>query len=364
MTAPIIDMKSLNKFYQTYQALYDITLSVEVGEFVALVGPSGCGKTSLLKILAGFEELTSGTLEIEGKDMRDVPPSERPTRMVFQKLALFPHKTIFDNIAFPLKMAKMNQAEIDKRVDAAAQVLNLTDYIDRRPGQLSGGQRQRVAIGRAIVREPAAFLMDEPLSNLDAKLRVQTRSEIVKLQRRLGVTTIYVTHDQTEALTMADKIVVMKGGEIQQVGSAEQLFHAPVNVFVAGFIGSPAMNFIEGTLTPGKKPVFTSGDLSIPMDGYNLTQTLGKAPMQGVTLGIRPEHVLFGDASSSAPFSREVVVEVVEPMGADTLVWAMIGDLSFRFRVEGQLQLRSGDKVTIGFDPARGSMFDAEENRI
>jgi multiple sugar transport system ATP-binding protein len=246
-----IQLKDVTKSFGTTQVIPPLNLTIEEGEFTVFVGPSGCGKSTLLRLIAGLEDMTSGHMEIDGRDVTAVPPARRGLAMVFQSYALYPHMSVRKNIAFPLRMAKMDQAEIDRRVNAAAKVLNLADYIDRRPGQLSGGQRQRVAIGRAIVREPAAFLFDEPLSNLDAALRVGMRMEISELHNKLETTMIYVTHDQVEAMTMADKIVVLQAGVIEQVGSPLELYRAPRNTFVAGFIGSPKMNLIDGAEASG-----------------------------------------------------------------------------------------------------------------
>ena len=359
-----IEIKDLKVAYGEFVVLENMNLEIGEGEFLVLLGASGCGKSTLLNCIAGLLDVKDGEIHIKGKNVTWEEPKDRGIGMVFQSYALYPQMSVKGNLSFGLRNAGVKKDEVERRVAQASEILQIEPLLNRRPAELSGGQRQRVAIGRALVRDVDVFLFDEPLSNLDAKLRADLRVEIKRLHQRLENTTIYVTHDQIEAMTLADRIAIMRGGLIQQLDTPYNIYNNPVNKYVAGFIGSPAMNFLEGTLTPGEALVFTSGDLSIPMAGYSLTQTLGTAPMQGVTLGIRPEHVLFGDSASSAPFSREVVVEVVEPMGADTLVWAMIGDLSFRFRVEGQLQLRSGDKVTIGFDPARGSMFDAEENRI
>ena len=263
-----IQLRSVRKSFGDVHVIPGIDLDIEDGEFVVFVGPSGCGKSTLLRLIAGLEDTTSGTIDIDGKDATNLPPAKRGLAMVFQSYALYPHMSVRKNIAFPLKMAGMDQAEQDRRVQRAAKVLNLDSYLDRRPGQLSGGQRQRVAIGRAIVREPAAFLFDEPLSNLDAALRVGMRQEISELHQSLKTTMIYVTHDQVEAMTMADKIVVLHAGRIEQVGSPLELYRNPANKFVAGFIGSPKMNFIEGPEA---------------------------AKHNAHTIGIRPEHIAVGE---------------------------------------------------------------------
>src|SRR6056297_4119966 len=266
-----IQLKDVTKSFGEAQVIPPLNLTIEDGEFTVFVGPSGCGKSTLLRLIAGLEDITSGVIEINGEDATDVVPARRGLAMVFQSYALYPHMSVRKNIAFPLRMAKMSPDEIDRRVKSAADVLNLTDYLERRPGQLSGGQRQRVAIGRAIVREPAAFLFDEPLSNLDAALRVGMRLEISELHKRLETTIIYVTHDQVEAMTMADKIVVLRAGNIEQVGSPLDLYHSPRNTFVAGFIGSPKMNLFEGPEAQKR-------------DAH--------------TMGVRPEHITVSDSDA------------------------------------------------------------------
>ncbi|MEQ9386615.1 ABC transporter ATP-binding protein [Marinovum algicola] len=328
-----VQFDQITKSYGAVEAIRDFNLDIEDGEFCVFVGPSGCGKSTALKMLAGLEATSGGTISIGGRDVTELGPGKRDIAMVFQNYALYPHMSVRKNIGFGLKMQGLPANDINAKVEEAARVLELTPYLDRKPRALSGGQRQRVALGRAIVREPAAFLMDEPLSNLDAKLRVQTRSEIVKLQRRLGVTTIYVTHDQTEALTMADKIVVMKGGEIQQVGSAEQLFHAPVNVFVAGFIGSPGMNFFHGKVESGAQgPVTRFGGHDIPLPAKC-------AGMSGrdMIFGIRPEHIRVGEDGPG------VALSLVENLGTEKI-------LHFHTPGENVLEL---DRAQVGADEER-----------
>ena len=328
-----VQFDQITKSYGAVEAIRDFNLDIEDGEFCVFVGPSGCGKSTALKMLAGLEATSGGTISIGGRDVTELGPGKRDIAMVFQNYALYPHMSVRKNIGFGLKMHGLPANDINAKVEEAARVLELTPYLDRKPRALSGGQRQRVALGRAIVREPAAFLMDEPLSNLDAKLRVQTRSEIVKLQRRLGVTTIYVTHDQTEALTMADKIVVMKGGEIQQVGSAEQLFHAPVNVSVAGFIGSPGMNFFHGKVESGAQgPVTRFGGHDIPLPAKC-------AGMSGrdMIFGIRPEHIRVGEDGPG------VALSLVENLGTEKI-------LHFHTPGENVLEL---DRAQVGADEER-----------
>ncbi|NOD35670.1 MULTISPECIES: ABC transporter ATP-binding protein [unclassified Ruegeria] len=330
-----IQLKSVTKSFGDVQVIPPLDLTIEDGEFTVFVGPSGCGKSTLLRLIAGLEDITSGSIDIDGADATDVPPAKRGLAMVFQSYALYPHMTVRKNIAFPLRMAKLDQAEIDKRVEGAASVLNLTDYLDRRPGQLSGGQRQRVAIGRAIVREPAAFLFDEPLSNLDAALRVGMRLEISELHERLATTMIYVTHDQVEAMTMADKIVVLQAGVIEQVGSPLELYRSPRNLFVAGFIGSPKMNFIEGP----------------------------EAAKHGAqTIGIRPEHI--GVSETEGDWSG--VVSVSEHLGSDTFFHVHETGLAetITVRAGGEVGFRHGDRIHLTPRTDVIHRFDAQGLRI
>ncbi|MCT7351510.1 sn-glycerol-3-phosphate ABC transporter ATP-binding protein UgpC [Streptomyces sp. 15-116A] len=300
-------------------AVRDVDLEIADGEFVILVGPSGCGKSTTLNMIAGLEDITEGTLRIGGRVVNDLAPKERDVAMVFQSYALYPHMTVRENMGFPLRLAKVDKATIDAKVEEAARVLDLGDFLDRKPAHLSGGQRQRVAMGRAIVRDPKAFLMDEPLSNLDAKLRVQMRTQISRLQRRLGTTTVYVTHDQTEAMTLGDRIVVMRQGVVQQVGTSAELYDTPRNLFVAGFIGSPAMNFLHATLEEGalRSPL---GDLPLP-DAARQALQRQNAPRE-VILGLRPE--AFEDAAlAREPGAATVTatVEVLESLGSDAYVY-------------------------------------------
>jgi len=311
-----IVLNNVQKKFGEVEVIPPLDLTIEDGEFTVFVGPSGCGKSTLLRLIAGLEDLTAGSIQIDGVEAADATPAMRRLAMVFQSYALYPHMTVGKNIAFPLRMAKMDQAEIDKRVANAASVLNLTDYLDRRPGQLSGGQRQRVAIGRAIVREPAAFLFDEPLSNLDAALRVGMRLEISELHKRLATTMIYVTHDQVEAMTMADKIVVLQAGVIEQVGSPLELYESPRNKFVAGFIGSPKMNLIEGE----------------------------EAAKHGVeTIGVRPEHIEV--SATEGPWKG--VIKVAEHLGSDTFFHVADSGLAeaITVRASGEVSLKHGDTI-------------------
>ncbi len=319
-----ISLRGVAKAFGDTKVIHDLDLDIEEGEFVVFVGPSGCGKSTLLRLIAGLEDVTGGTIEIDGRDVSRAPPAKRGLAMVFQSYALYPHMSVASNIAFPLKMAKMDKAEAERRVAHAADILNLTPYLDRRPGQLSGGQRQRVAIGRAIVREPAAFLFDEPLSNLDAALRVGMRLEIAELHNALKTTMIYVTHDQIEAMTMADKIVVLNAGRIEQVGSPLELYRSPANAFVAGFIGSPRMNILDGGL---------------------LAQSSAQA-------GIRPEHLAISTAPVEAPGTLQAVAGVTEHLGSDTFVRANLSTgEAVMARASGEFPVRAGDAVWLTPNP-------------
>ncbi len=325
-----IVLENVTKSFGSIEVVPPLDLTIEDGEFAVFVGPSGCGKSTLLRLIAGLEDTTSGRIVIDGEDVTQVPPSRRGLAMVFQSYALYPHMTVRKNIGFPLRMEKMAQSEIDERVDQAARSLNLGDYLDRKPGQLSGGQRQRVAIGRAIVREPSAFLFDEPLSNLDAALRVGMRLEISEMHERMKTTMIYVTHDQVEAMTMADKIVVLQAGVIEQVGSPLDLYHNPQNEFVAGFIGSPKMNLLKGA----------------------------EAERHGaVTVGIRPEHM---DVSTTEGMWKGVV-GVAEHLGSDTFIHVHdtgLADL-VTVRISGDIAVRHGDTIYLTPQMDRLHKFDA-----
>ena len=330
-----IVLDQVTKKFEHVEVIPPLDLTIEEGEFTVFVGPSGCGKSTLLRLIAGLEDVTSGSIGIDGRETTSLPPAQRGLAMVFQSYALYPHMSVRKNIAFPLKMAKMDQAEIDRRVTTAADVLNLIDYLDRRPGQLSGGQRQRVAIGRAIVREPSAFLFDEPLSNLDAALRVGMRLEISELHKRLKTTMIYVTHDQVEAMTMADKIVVLQAGVIEQVGSPLELYRTPCNRFVAGFIGSPKMNFIEGD----------------------------EAAKQGAhAIGVRPEHIQV----SATEGAWKGVISVSEHLGSDTFFHVHDTGLAetITVRVDGEVSFDHGDTVYLTPRDDMIHRFDAKGLRI
>lgn len=327
-----IKLKQVTKSFGNLEVIHTLDLTVKDGEFVVFVGPSGCGKSTLLRMIAGLEEVTSGSIEIDGLDATEVPPAKRELAMVFQSYALYPHMTVRKNIAFPLKMAGLDRAEIAKKVADAANILNLTDYLDRKPGQLSGGQRQRVAIGRSIVRNPKAFLFDEPLSNLDAALRVNMRLEITALHQDLKTTMVYVTHDQVEAMTMASKIVVLHDGRVEQVGTPLTIYQKPENLFVAGFIGSPKMNFITG-------------------------DEAGK--FSATTIGIRPEHCKTSQESGTWPGT----VDVSEHLGSDTFLHISLDGISkVNVRMSGEVGLQQGDRVFVS--PDQGKMHRFDENGL
>lgn len=327
-----IVLNQVTKSFGSVEVIPPLDLEIGDGEFVVFVGPSGCGKSTLLRLIAGLEDVSSGSIEIDGQAATQLPPAQRGLAMVFQSYALYPHMSVRKNISFPLKMAGLSQAEIKRKVDAAADVLNLTDYLDRRPGQLSGGQRQRVAIGRAIVREPSAFLFDEPLSNLDAALRVNMRLEISELHNTLATTMIYVTHDQIEAMTMADKIVVLNAGRIEQVGTPLELYTQPRNAFVAGFIGSPKMNFINGETARG--------------EGAD-------------SIGIRPEHMSLSTTSGQWPGK----VSIAEHLGSDTFLHVQTDDVgSITARADGEFPVRHGDRVWL--TPQEGKLHRFDENGL
>ena len=359
MSNPSVEIKSLDLSFGSVRVLENLNLSIDEGEFLVLLGSSGCGKSTLLNCIAGLLEITDGQIWIKGKNVTWAEPSERGIGMVFQSYALYPQMTVEGNLSFGLKNAKMPKAEIEKRVARAAEILQIGPLLKRKPAALSGGQRQRVAIGRALVRDVDVFLFDEPLSNLDAKLRADLRVELKQLHARLGNTMIYVTHDQVEAMTLADRIAIMKGGRIQQLASPADIYSRPVNKYVADFIGSPAMNFIDGTLENGR---FRGAGLDFAMEGYDFTRRdfSGKA-----TFGIRPEHIATGEAVDSAPVRLDVPVSVVDPLGADTMALAELAGEKFWIRLEGEAAVRAGETIRVGFDPARGSLFSAaDETRI
>ena len=355
-----VEIKNLDLSFGAVKVLQNLNLDIGEGEFLVLLGSSGCGKSTLLNCIAGLLEVTDGQIFIKGKNVTWAEPSERGIGMVFQSYALYPQMSVKGNLSFGLKNAKVPKDEIEKRVARAAEILQIEPLLDRKPGALSGGQRQRVAIGRALVRDVDVFLFDEPLSNLDAKLRVDLRVELKRLHNQLQNTMIYVTHDQVEAMTLADRIAVMKGGKIMQLGSPDEIYNQPRNLYVADFIGSPSMNFLEGRLEAGE---FKVDDMVMPMTGYEFgaPQTADRPAI----IGIRPEHVVTGELVRNAPLQFEVDIDLVEPMGSDTLVYAKLGKHSFRIRMDGQARVRDGEKISIGIDPSRASLFDkASEDRL
>jgi multiple sugar transport system ATP-binding protein len=366
MTMAELRLEHIYKIYDNnVTAVKDFNLHIQDKEFIVFVGPSGCGKSTTLRMIAGLEEISKGDLYIDGKRMNDVPPKDRDIAMVFQNYALYPHMSVYDNMAFGLKLRKFPKAEIERRVREAARILGLEQYLDRKPKALSGGQRQRVALGRAIVRDAKVFLMDEPLSNLDAKLRVQMRSEIAKLHQRLETTTIYVTHDQTEAMTMATRLVVMKDGVIQQVGTPREVYEKPENIFVGGFIGSPAMNFIKGTLQDGKLVV---GNISIgvPEGKMKVLRDQGYVGKE-VILGIRPEDIhdepLFIEASPNTKITAHV--EVAELLGAESMIYSNINGQEFVARIDARTEIKPGHQLDLALDMNKAHFFDIEtEKRI
>ena len=346
-----VAIRAVHKHFGSTQVIRGVDVNIADGEFCVLVGPSGCGKSTLLRMIAGLEEISEGEIEIGGKVVNRVPPKERDIAMVFQNYALYPHMTVRDNLSFALMLARQSKNEIETRVAKAAGILGLSALLDRYPRQLSGGQRQRVAMGRAIVRDPQVFLFDEPLSNLDAKLRVQMRTEIRELHQRLKTTSIYVTHDQIEAMTMADKIVVMRDGVVEQIGDPLALYDNPNNTFVAGFIGSPAMNMVPGTarINGGGARVEFGGDVTLP-----LPVGARAADGQSVLYGIRPEHCLLADG---AGLPAEVVV--VEPTGADTQLYCRFKDQELTSLVRDRVGCRAGDRIHLNPDHGRAHLFDA-----
>ena len=349
-----IKLKQVRKSYGTVKVLQGIDLTVGAGEFCVFVGPSGCGKSTLLRIIAGLDDVSSGTIEIDGETVNNLSASSRGLAMVFQSYALYPHMSVYKNMAFGLENSKMPKPEIDRRVREAAELLQITDYLDRKPKALSGGQRQRVAIGRAIVRNPDVFLFDEPLSNLDAALRHDTRVEIAKLHNQLDATTIYVTHDQVEAMTLADKIVVLKDGEVMQVGAPMDLFNMPANEFVAGFLGSPQRNFFDGKLgtvdADGGRAEFVGEGLDVK--GVRLVSSDKKA-RDSARLGVRPQNLVL-----DAKGQLEGTITLVERLGTETIVeLKTTGGTGFRFATSERLDLSSGQAVRFSFDPSLAHLF-------
>jgi multiple sugar transport system ATP-binding protein len=348
-----VSIRDLSLSFGPVKVLEKLNLEVAQGEFIVLLGPSGCGKSTLLNCIAGLLDITDGQIHISGKNVTWSEPKDRGIGMVFQSYALYPQMTVERNLSFGLRVAGLPKDEINARVKRASEILQIEPLLQRKPVELSGGQRQRVAIGRALVRDVDVFLFDEPLSNLDAKLRNDLRVEIKRLHQRLKNTMIYVTHDQIEAMTLADRIAIMKNGVIQQLADPHTIYNRPTNLFVAGFIGSPSMNFLKGDLSGGA--INVSGT-TIPLGSY----AFEGAATGSAVLGIRPEHVAVGEDARRMPFQIESEIEIVEPMGADTVAWTKVGGQQLTFRAAAEVHLEPGQKVLIGFDPARGSVFNAE----
>ena len=346
-------------------AVNDLNLEINDGEFLVLVGPSGCGKTTALRCLAGLEDITDGQIVIGDRVVNDLPPKDRDIAMVFQSYALYPHMSLFENMAFSIRMRKRPKAEIESKVREAAQILGLENLLDRKPGALSGGQRQRVALGRAIVRDPAAFLMDEPLSNLDAKLRVQTRAEIARLHQRLGTTIVYVTHDQVEAMTMGDRIAVMRDGMLQQVGTPKMLYEAPANRFVAGFIGSPAMNFLTGRVTiDGEKVGLSLDGLEMPLSGRAAALARSRGADSELVLGMRPEHFDAAASATEGTISVPATVEVVEFLGNEELIHANVAGNDVVALLPASRGVKVGDKVALVVADSVVHVFDPSTDAV
>ena len=354
-------LKNVNKMYGNVQAVKDVDLHIKDKEFMVFVGPSGCGKTTTLRMIAGLEEITSGDIYIGSQLVNELPPMDRDIAMVFQNYALYPHKSVYDNMAFGLQMRKFPKSEIDKRVRDAADILGIEMLLDRKPRQLSGGQRQRVALGRAIVRHPQLFLFDEPLSNLDAKLRVQMRVELKRLHERLETTAVYVTHDQVEAMTLGDRVVVMKDGLVQQVGEPLELYNHPKNRFVAGFIGSPAMNFVEVAIADANGGLWANNDtFQIKVPPAKLAALRAQVGKQ-VTLGIRPEALQIADGSTPVESSFDASVEVIEPLGSEILLNVRCGMNDMVARVDPSIRVKLHEKIRLALDPDRLQFFDHKD---
>jgi multiple sugar transport system ATP-binding protein len=354
-----VTFQSVSKKYGEVAVIQDLNLHIRDHELMVLVGPSGCGKSTALRMIAGLEEISSGTIAIGDRVVNRLPPNERDIAMVFQSYALYPHMTVRENLEFGLKMRGVPKDETKRRVDEAAQILAIDHLLDRKPKDLSGGQRQRVAVGRAIVRKPAVFLFDEPLSNLDAKLRVQTRAEITKLQQSLGTTSVYVTHDQIEAMTMGQRITVMRDGRIQQVGTPQEVYERPANVFVATFIGTPPMNLVEATVA--------GGHLRAPSFALPIAPPLRPLLRDGVrvTVGIRPEHIGHtAEAARGTPVMVSAVVDVVEPIGHESIVYTTTGEVHLVAIFDPHVTPRTGDTITLTIDADAVHVFDPDGGRV
>jgi len=348
-----VALRNLGKTFDKTTVLHGIDLEIADGEFVVLVGPSGCGKSTTLRIIAGLEESTTGEVEIAGRVVNNLEPKERNIAMVFQNYAIYPHMTVRKNIGFGLRTSSLSSSDKTKRLEEVAAILDMTDLLDRKPSQLSGGQRQRVAIGRAMVRDPAVFLFDEPLSNLDAQLRTQMRLEIKKLHQRVGTTIIFVTHDQVEAMTMADRIVIMKDGFIQQVGTPSEVYHKPANTFVASFIGAPSMNMIDATLTETGLRLFNGSDVEMPRSGVE--------PGRKVILGVRPDDLIAGGGGTAL---IEGPVAVREPLGAETLIYVALNGTELIAKASGRTPPAIGETVKLGAEPENMHIFDADTGHV
>ena len=350
-----IQLRNVSKRWGAFVGVDKFDLTIADREFLVLLGPSGCGKTTTMRMIAGLEEASEGDIVIGGQRVNDLDPKDRDIAMVFQSYALYPNMNVYENIRFPLKVRRVPQGEHDERVRRAADLVELGDFLHRKPSELSGGQRQRVALARAVVREPNVFLMDEPLSNLDAKLRVSTRAQIKNLSHELKVTTIYVTHDQIEAMTLADRIAIMRGGNILQLDTPNEIYNRPATKYVAEFIGSPSMNFFEGVLANDVVPVFDGGAGAFPLGGYEFgPDGIRTGP---AWLGIRPEHIATGADAAAAPIRLDSTVELVEPLGSDTLVRVKSAGHSLWVRLDGQAAIRNGQSLPIGFNPALANLF-------
>jgi multiple sugar transport system ATP-binding protein len=361
-----VTLEKLTKRYDNVLAVNGIDLEIQDKEFIVLVGPSGCGKSTTLRMVAGLEEISDGNIYIGGRIVNDVAPKDRNIAMVFQNYALYPHMNVYKNMAFGLKLRKFPKAEIDERVRRAAKILGIEELLDRKPKQLSGGQRQRVAVGRAIVRDPEVFLFDEPLSNLDAKLRVNMRAELVKLHHRLETTMIYVTHDQVEAMTMGDRIVVMKDGFIQQVGAPLEVYDHPANIFVAGFIGSPPMNFFRGSLSSEKDTLYAdlkSFKLKVPASRKKSYENYMN---KEIVFGMRPEDIIDSkpDGGSGEWEKATARVDVLEPLGSEVILELSSGDHSFTARVDPHTTSKINQDITIHFNMAKMHLFDADTEKV
>ncbi|MGR3781851.1 MAG: ABC transporter ATP-binding protein [Albimonas sp.] len=354
--APVLTIRNLRKAYGETVILHDVNIEIEEGDFLVLVGPSGCGKSTLLNCIAGLEPITGGSVAIGGREMTKAPPKDRDIAMVFQSYALYPTMTVAKNITFGMKVRGVDAATQKRKLEEVARQLQISQLLDRKPGQLSGGQRQRVAMGRALVREPKLFLFDEPLSNLDAKLRVEMRTEIKRLHQDLGASMVYVTHDQIEAMTLATKIVVMKGGVIQQIGAPSEIYNRPANMFVADFMGSPAMNLIPATVEGGRVAISREGDEPILID-----LPAGASLPRDAVLGLRPEDIVEPGARHGAHVvPARCKVEVVEPAGADTYVVSRLGGAAVTARLSAETQARAGHPLDVAFDLGKASFFEPQ----